>query len=707
MYYIGIDVGGTFTDVALMDDSGSIRIYKTPSTPADPSIGVIDGINLPAEDLGISVKSLLSSTAYFGHGTTVATNTLLQRKGVRTGLITTKGFSDTIFVQRMLGPTAGMKPDEIMHFTAREAPIPIVPPWLVKEVAERIDYKGAVIVPLNKEEARSALSELVKQGIEAIAVCLLWSFSNPEHEQEMKRLLAEEAPGKFVSISSELVPVIGEYERTATTVLNSYLGPSIVKYIRNLEKRLTEMGLVCPLLILNSDGGVLTAEVASEKAVSLLSSGPTGGLIASIYLGRAIGYTNIITTDMGGTSFDVGLVAEGKATLAPVHVEGKYHIRIPTLDIVSIGAGGGSIARIEDGYLKVGPHSAGADPGPVCYAKGSTEPTVTDADVVLGIINPDNFLGGNMKLDKKKAEAAIRDRISRPLGLSVTEAAAGVRKVVDSQMADLLRSVTIERGHDPKDFVLFAYGGAGPTHCSAYGAELGVKAIIVPVMATCHSAFGAVASDIHHSYEVSDILRTPPFFDRASRYLDAARIGRNFRALEEKGKLALKRDGIRESDIIFHRAVDMRYRRQTHELSIPVAAGDLSPENVDDLINTFEDKYEELYGEGAAYREAGVEIVTFRVEAIGRLPMPKLREYQLGLTDPTPALTGEREVFFYEIGDSISTKIYDGTKMKAGYIVEGPAIIEHIGTTIVIGPRQKGAIDRYLNTLIEATQAAR
>ncbi|MBI4321736.1 MAG: hydantoinase/oxoprolinase family protein [Chloroflexi bacterium] len=702
MYFIGIDVGGTFTDVVAMDESGAIRTFKTESTPKDPSAGVIDGIRLAAKDMGMSIPDLLGSTAYFGHGTTVATNALLQRGGARTGLITTKGFGDTIFVQRMLGPTAGMGSDEIMHFTARVPPVPIVPPRLVREVAERVDYKGSVIVPLDEDGARRAIRELVDLGVGAVAVCFLWSFANPRHEEAVRDLLAREAPDRFITISSELVPVIGEYERMATTILNSYLGPSVATYITNLGKALAEMGLRSPLLIMNAVGGVLTSEEASKEAVSLLYSGPTGGVIGSIHLAEALGHSNVITTDMGGTSFDVSLIVDGRATIAPTSTVGKYHIIKPLVNIECIGAGGGSVARVTDGYLRVGPESAGADPGPVCYGKGGEEPTVTDADVVLGIIGPDSFLGGRKKLDKAKAESAIRRKVAEPLGLNVMEAAAGIRRVIDSQMADLLRSVTIEKGHDPRDFVLFAYGGAGPTHCSAYGAELGVKAIIVPLMATSHSAFGAVASDIRHSFEVSDVMRTPALFDRASKYLDSTRINLNLSRLEEKARLALQHDGIADSDMVFLRALDMRYRRQTHEVLIPIPEGNLSADDVDKLIDAFERKYEELYGKGAAYREAGVEVITFRVEAVGRMPRPRLRKFAVAQSDPAAALLGERQVYFYEIGGFASTRIFDGARVRAGYAFEGPAIIEHHGTTVVIGPGQRGVVDGYLNTVIEA-----
>jgi N-methylhydantoinase A len=500
VYCIGIDIGGTFTDIVVVDDQGQLRIYKTESTPGDLSRGVVEGLRLASEDLGLSLTGLMSATSYFAHGTTAATNAFIERKGAPTGLITTKGFGDTVLIQRMMGFTAGLTEDQIPHYTCRAYPAPVVPPHLIKEVPERVDYKGAVVVKLNEEEARRTVRELVSSGAQAIAVCFLWSFRNPAHEQAMKRIIQEEAPGLFVSLSSELVPVIKAYERTATTCINAYLARVVASYISSLERELRDLGLPGPFFIMNSIGGVLSAQEAPNRAVTLLASGPTGGVIGSLYLAEILGHRNVITTDMGGTSFDVGLIVDGRPVVATTSVVEKYHILTPMINIHAIGAGGGSIARVEGGHLKVGPESAGASPGPVCYGRGGSEPTVTDADVVLGIIDPDYFLGGRIRLDKAKAEAVIQEKIAGPLGMTLVEAAAAIRTVADSKMADLLRNLTLEKGYDPRDFVLYAYGGAGPTHCARYGSELNVKAIIVPATATVHSAYGAVASDIHYSH---------------------------------------------------------------------------------------------------------------------------------------------------------------------------------------------------------------
>ncbi|MDZ4246050.1 MAG: hydantoinase/oxoprolinase family protein, partial [Dehalococcoidia bacterium] len=469
MFLIGIDIGGTFTDLALVDESGYLKIYKSETTPEDLSKGVMNVIALASRDFGMSVKDILQKTVFFAHGTTAATNAFLQRKGCRTGLITTFGFGDTILISRLLGMTADMPEEEVLHYSCLFYPEPIVPYRLIKEVRERVDYKGSIVVPLEENDVLKAAEELKEAGVEAVAVCLLWSFKNQEHEQRIKSLLNKVMPGIPVTLSSELIPVAGEYERTAAVVINSYLSPIISNYLKNLSRQFEDLGLKCPALIMTSAGGVLPVKEAGEKAVSLLESGPAGGIIASTYLGQALGHKNIIATDMGGTSFDAGLIIDNQPVMTHRSVVGKYHINIPMIDISSIGTGGGSIARVDGAYLRVGPYSAGAVPGPVCYGKGGTEPTVTDADVVLGYIDPDFFLGGRIKLDKEAAAAAIKEKIAGPLGISVVEAAAGIRRVSDSQMADLLRKVTLQRGHDPREFVLFAYGGAGPTHCASFG----------------------------------------------------------------------------------------------------------------------------------------------------------------------------------------------------------------------------------------------
>jgi N-methylhydantoinase A len=497
------------------------------------------------------------------------------------------------------------------------------------------------------------------------------------------------------------MPVIREYERTCTTVFDSYLAPTVSSYIGGLEALLKRNGLKGPLTVMSSSGGVLMPEQAKNKPIYLINSGPAGGVISSVYLGEALGHRNIITTDMGGTSFDVSLIVEGRPILGLRRHVAKYLLHVPMIDVTTIGAGGGSIARVEAGELIVGPQSAGAYPGPACYDKGGTEPTVTDADVVLGLIDPDYFLGGRIKLNKANAERAIEEKIARPLGLDVIHAAAGIKRVIDNKTADLLRTLTLARGYDPRDFVLYAFGGAGPTHCTSYGTELGVKSIIVPFTATVHCAFGAVGADLVHVREHAEIMRTPMFFEKASKYFDCARCNIIFEDMEEQSRLVLNRPELKKQDIAFHRSVDLRYRRQAFELAVPVPSRRLTRDDIDNMVADFDKNYEELYGPETAFREAGIETTLFRVEAMAKVAKPRLRVYSPATNDVSQALIGKRRVYFYEVEDFVPTNVYDGLKLGPGHVINGPAIIQQPGTTVVIGSSQDGRIDRQLNVIIE------
>ena len=412
--YLGIDIGGTFTDLVLMDEDGNISTAKAPTTPGELEKGVFDAVAVAAGIRGLSPEDLLSRVSAFGHGTTQATNALIERTGATTGLIATRGFGDTLALQRLMGFTAGIPVENLGHYSRRRYPVPIVPRRLVREVRERVDQAGNVLVPLDEDSVRTAVRDLIDAGAKTFAVALLWSFRNPAHEQRIGEIIRELAPGCYVSLSCEVSPIIGEYERTATTVLNSYLAPKVADYLNRIESLLRERGFRGKFNVLNSAGGVVPASEAARKPVLLVASGPAGGVMGSLQLAQEIGHNNVITTDMGGTSFDVALVVDGKPLVSGTHEVGGFHLNTPVIDIRAIGAGGGSIARVEAGLLRVGPDSAGAVPGPVCYGRGGKLATVTDADLVLGILSPDNFLGGRMKLDLAAATAAIREQIARP-----------------------------------------------------------------------------------------------------------------------------------------------------------------------------------------------------------------------------------------------------------------------------------------------------
>lgn len=689
--YIGTDIGGTFTDLVLLSDAGDVRIFKALTTPDDRTRGVLDAMELAAEALDVSSEALVQELAYFAHGTTAATNAFIERKGAKTGLLTTRGFEDTLRIQRAMAGWIGMPIHEISHFSKRRVPDPIVPQDLVQGIIERVDYKGEVIVPLDEAAARASIRTLVERGAESIAISLLWSFTNPKHEARLAELVEEEAPGMFVTTSSLLVPIIGEYERTSTTSINAYLGPVIHRYINGLEKAVRGYGFDGPISIMESGGGVLPASEAAFQAANLLTSGPAGGVLASQKLGSLLGYKNILTADMGGTSFDVGLIVEGQPLLETVREEGRFHVALPSIKVTAIGAGGGSIARVADGHLTVGPHSAGSTPGPACYGRGGVEPTITDADVVLGIIDPRYFLGGKMGLDVAAAHEAVRKYVAEPLGLDVVQAAAGIREVANNQMADLLRRVTLRAGFDPRDFVLMAYGGAGATHAHQYAEVAGIHTIIAPNTGPAHSAYGTVTGDRHRSFSLAVGQHAPARFKRASDHIDIARINQGFEGLEERARAALG------DDAEIHRFVGMRFRQQVHEIGVEAPSGVLGPEQIDALVDAFEVQYERIYGEDTALRISGVEFSVVRVEATSPVVRPQAKKVDGSTRSNAPC--DSRDVYFYGHG-FVSTAIYRSEDVGPGHPIVGPCIIERPDTTIVVGPGQTAEMEPYGNIII-------
>jgi N-methylhydantoinase A len=480
-------------------------------------------------------------------------------------------------------------------------------------------------------------------------------------------------------------------------VLNSYLAPKVADYLERIENLLRERGFRGKFNVLNSAGGVIPAREAARKPVLLVASGPAGGVMGSLQLAQEIGHRNVITTDMGGTSFDVALVVDGKPLVSGTHEAGGFHLNTPIIDIRAIGAGGGSIARAEAGLLRVGPDSAGAVPGPVCYGRGGRLATVTDADLVLGILSPDNFLGGRMKLDRAAAAAAIRTQIAEPLGMSVEAAAAGIRRVVDGHMADTLREVTIGRGHDPRDFVLLAYGGAGPAHCAGYGTELGVPRILIPSTSMAHSAYGALASDIQHSAEQSLLLRAGGGTRDPWDGLDCDAVNAVFAELEQRSLAAMEQSGFARGQCEFARSIDMRYRRQTHDLMVPAPDGAITGATARALVELFEETYEAVYGKGAGFRFAGIELTTFRVVAVGRTRKPSIRKPS-ATTAPQP---GRRRIFEPATQEWAEADVFEWLAMPAGFRVSGPAVIEHPETTVYVGPGQTALLDDAGNLSID------
>src|SRR6266568_6280826 len=552
--YLGADTGGTFTDLAEIDGDGRLRFEKAFSTPRAPEQGILDALAALAKVAGVDIRQLLGETARFAHGTTVSTNALIQRRGARVGLITTAGFEDTLIIGRgPVGRAGGLPQSKAMDFLHTEPPPPLVPKALVRGVSERIMNEGKVLARLDEDETRSAIAALIGAGIESLAVCLLWSFRNPIHERRVREIARSLAPDLPVSLSCEIAPRMGEFERTVTTVVNAFIGPVTERYISGLQSRLADLGLARPVQVMTSAGAVMLPDAVAHQAVAVVNSGPIGGLVAARHVGAELGHRKIITADMGGTSFDVGLIVDGVFEEEGTPFLGQgLPVHVPSIKLVTIGAGGGSLAWT-DGYRhQVGPQSAGADPGPACYGRGGEEPTVADALVVLGIIDPKNFFGGRYPLDPAKARAAIDARVAKPLGLDTLEAAAGIYEVVTAKMGDLIRKVTVESGHDPREFCLLSYGGAGGAHCAAFAAQLGIKRVIVPYAAAVFSALGMVLSDIAYRH----VRSAPVPLEGAGT---VAAVNGVLAELAENARADLRASGIDPAEATMRYGLDLRY----------------------------------------------------------------------------------------------------------------------------------------------------
>jgi N-methylhydantoinase A len=694
-FIVGVDIGGTFTDCVVVGDQGAMSFGKASSTPQNFAEGVLDAVDAAAKNLGMSeAKDVLAQTRLFYHACTIGDNTLITRSGAKTGLIATKGFGDAILMMRG-GATAGLPEAEANHSSALTKPEPFVPKSLIAEVEERIDFEGDVLVRLERDEVERAVGKLLSQGVEAIAVALLWSVSNPSHERKIGDYLRDNYPEIFVTLSSEVAPFQGEYERTATTVFNAYIGPKIGTYLRNLRGLLRENGFDREPLIMQAYGGVLDIDASTQKAVGTIESGPASGVVACQFTGKLAGIDNIVAADMGGTTFKVGVVRNGELERDYHPVFLRHHLLSPKIWVESIGAGGGSIAWVdpETGLLKVGPQGAGASPGPVCYRQGGTEPTVTDANLILGYLNPDYFLGGRIGLDVDGARRAIEEKIAGPLAMTATEAANAVYRIVNAQMSDLISTATIQRGHDPRGDTLFAFGGAGPAHASRFAAELGIKQVVIPATASVHSAVGLVSSDVVYEAGLSDRTQVP---------VPPQHLNKAFAPMVASIREDLHGAGFSDEDITILRSVDMRYRYQVHELNVPVPAGwaDLTEVDLERLYDHFDLLYEETYGKGSAYRAAGKEIVTYRVIGSGALSKPTLVPAAGGNRDAAAARKGERAAFFTEFEEYVPVPIYDIGLMRPAMEISEPAIIETPITTIVINPGDRAQMDEFGNIRI-------
>ena len=691
-YLVGIDIGGTFTDCAIVDRAGKLLTTKVPSTPPDFSRGMMDALDAGAQALGIGLDRFCRDIAFLSHGTTVGTNTIIQKRGAKVGLITTKGHEDAIHIMRGSRGFGGRDIRKVVHFPETAKPQPIVPKRLIRGISERVDCFGEVVVKLNEDEALAAIRDLVEQGVEAIAICFLWTFRNPAHELALKKMVERLAPSVFVTCSYDIAPKWGEYERVTATALNAYLGPVMSGYLRRLDTSLKDLGYRHGLQITQCGGGTVPVERAGEAPLLTLDSGPVSGVTASMFLGAAMGEKNVITTDMGGTSFDVSIIYEGKPAYSFVSNTDQYDYFLPKVDLQAIGAGGGSLVRVkpETRTMTVGPDSAGAYPGPVCYGRSGTVPTVTDAQLVLGYLDPDNFAGGRMKLDKDAAFKAI-ESISTSIGLKPFECAAGICRIVELQMADVIRKVTVEKGYDPREFVLFAFGGAGPAHAGVFARELGVKKIIVPQRkaASTWCAFGAAAADVLHIFEHSEIMPTPVPAKRVNDALDD---------LEKKALALMKSEGIAPKRQRFEFSLDVRHRGQINEVEVPLAANRVGASYEPGLRKNFVERYEKLYGRGSALAGAQLEIVVARLRARALTPRPKLvASKKATRAVPPSAKRKARSIYWPDLGKFRPTPVFDGEKLAIGNTIKGPAIVETADTTVVVHPSRTLRLDALGN----------
>ena len=692
---IGLDIGGTFTDCAVIGPDGSVTSAKALTTPDDPASGFFEALSAAAELLDLDLEGLLARTTHIFHGTTVATNALVERKGAKTAVLTTRGTGDSLTIMRAFGRVAGIPIEDVIRASTTSRPEAIVPRGRVYEIDERVDSLGQEVVVLDEEGVRTAARAMIEADVEAVAICFLWSFLNPAHEQRAEELVREIAPDMYVTRSSELVPKWGEYERLVASSINCFVGPVVDRYVSRLTSGLDDLGYAGQALFLECRGGVTTRRRAREAALQTIASGPAGGLVGAAWLAEAQERRHVICTDMGGTSFDVGLIIDGEPVAASTTIVNQYQYFVPCLDIRSIGAGGGSFVRFDpvSETIKVGPGSAGGNPGPVCYGRGGTTPTVTDADVALGFINPDYFLGGKLRLDRDAALEAL-EPVAKAAGLDVMAVAAGACQIIDHRMADLIRQMSIQQGRDPREFVVFAYGGAGPVHACGYARELGCEEIVVPLgdPSSVWSAFGAAHSDLRFTAEITDMQATP---------FDPGRFNQNMDRARARAVAALLEQGASEPDISVARSVDMRYLGQLYEVRVSVPAEELDERDLEELGRSFETRYEQLFGKGAGFPGAGLEAVVYRVEAVAAIERSSSRPAPAeDSLPPDIARAPERSAYWAETGASLDTPVYWGTHLRPGNRIEGPAIIDLPETTIVVRPGTAAHLDRFGSVIL-------
>jgi N-methylhydantoinase A len=701
-YVVGIDIGGTCTDCVVVDGEGRITLGKGFSTPPDFSGGIFDALAVAAEAIGVSVDGLLGATRLFLHSSTVAENAVVDGTLATAGVVTTRGFEDTLFAMRGgYGRWSGLTEEEKRNPIETDKLPPIVPRSHVVGIAERSDARGATSVAVDERDIEAAVGRLVDEEVEAIGVSTLWSFANPATERRVAEVVQRLRPDLFLTLSHEIAPVVGEYERTSTVALNARLGPVVRRYLDNLRRRLQESGFRGRLLVAQAYGGLLPVDEAAERPVGMIESGPVSGLVGSQSLGALLGLRNIIAADMGGTTFKVGTVREGLIEYQRESMVLRYHYALPKLDVVSLGLAGGSVIWFDErtGTPRIGPRGAGSYPGPVVYGHGGTECTITDVDAVLGFLSPDFFLGGRESLDVDAAREAVAEQVAERLDRAPLEAAAAMYRLANTYIYDLLHRTTVQRGLDPRSFVLFSTGGTAGMHLPAIASELGVRSVVIPHTASVHGAFGLVTSDVVHEEILARPMREPADPAEVQRVLDGLRAS----VVEQ-----LTADGFEGEQVALTRSVDMRYRRQVHEVNVPLRGPADRPVDgslLAELHEDFESRYRQRYGQGSTFRGAGVELATFRVRGAGRVERPEPGTWP---DDPTPldeALVESRLVYLPDVGRLEQVSAYDFTRLGSGTRVPGPALIWSPVTTVVVGSAQQAEVDPYRNIVIEQEPA--
>jgi len=694
-FRIGTDIGGTCTDSTVMAEDGAVHIGKDLTTYPDLSNGIFDSLADATEDMSVDLEGLLRDTDLFLHATSVGENALFEREGAETGLVTTAGFEETLHATRGgYGRWSGLPFEQVKDIINSDKPDPIIPRRRIEGLSERA-YREDVLRDLDEEEVIEAVDTLVDDGVESLACCLLWSFTSPEHERRVKDLIEERYPELYVSVSHEVSPTMGEYERTSTTVLNAYLGPTAREYLTNLRSTLTEYGFDGLVLLMFAHGGLVSREDAIERPVGLMESGPVGGLLGSQFVANQRGVSDIISTDMGGTTFKVGVIADDRIEYADEPMVGRHHYQFPKRDVHSIAVAGGSIISLEEGtnVPQVGPESAGSDPGPVCYGRGGDRPTVTDVDLIQGYFAPEYFLGGAKEMDPDRAYEVFEERIADPLGKGVDEAAADIYTLINSIIADLLREVTVEKGIDPRTFTLVAIGGAAGMHAASYARQLDIPEVLVPYTASVNSALGLLSTDVTHEH-IDTRQVQPPF--------EPDTVNTIFADLEAEAREKLADAGFAGDETTLEKSISMRYQRQVHELLTPVETeGELTGTELEATIDRFERLYEQRYGKGSAFKEGGIEMTEFRVRGVGSLSTPELAESDITDSDPADARIGTEEMYFRAAGGRIEADLYDFQQLTPGDEITDPGVVLTPVTTIVINPGDVARMDRYRNVRIE------